>query len=451
MKATKTTSTQSKACIKKSGIYLFLLFILFSSGSSVLAQSLEVDTLKLNRQQYEELFLKQNLLLIAERLNIDQADALLLQAKLWPNPSVTIDGVNLWATKKQLAHLDNPLPPIFGNAAKNTQFSVQLEQLIQTAGKRKKLMELEKTSVDLAKQEFEDVLRNLKYEFRNNLTRLQYLELYKSVFIQQQQSVQNLLESYQKQLDLDNISQGEFIRLKVLQLELSKDINELTKEKNEVETELKIVLNVSAFTSLFIDEERFVPDVYDLKEMSLAHLYEQALEYRPDIKIVDLQNRHYSKLYSYEKSQRVPDLTIMTSYDRGGSIWPSYFGFGVSIDIPILNRNQGNIKFAKIGMGQTEILMSEKRIRVQAEIAQKLNNLLASISLYESIDLSYEQDLDRLLNSYTQNFANRNVSLLEYLDFQSAYLENKKIILESQRDIHLHLEELNYTIGKEIK
>jgi cobalt-zinc-cadmium efflux system outer membrane protein len=427
-----------------------LIFFFLICFSSTFAETLQSDTLKLSRAQYEELFLKQNLLLMAERFSISQADALLLQAKLWPNPSLSIDEVNLWSTRKQLANLDAPLPPVFGNFAKNTQFSVQIEQLIQTAGKRKKLMAMEQVSVELAKQQFEDLLRNLKFEFRNSLTHLQYLQLYRGVFIQQQQSVQDLLKSYQKQVESDNVSQGEFIRLKGLQLELSKEINELEKERNEAERELKILLNLSGPTTLFVTEEDFSPELSKLKEIHLERLYDLALNYRPDIKMADLENSHYAKLFAYEKAQRVPNLNVMSSYDRGSGIWPSFIGFGVAIDIPLFDRNQGNIKYAKLGMDQTKILLDEKQTRVKAEVSQGYKDLLAAIALYGSIEPEYEQDLDRLLGSYTRNFGSRNVSLLEYLDFQNAYLENKKIILESQRDIHLHLEELHYNTGTEL-
>src|SRR5690606_16600713 len=162
----------------------------------------------------------------------------------------------------------------------NTQFSVQVEQLIQTARKRKKLMALEQVSLDLTKQQFEELLRNLKFEFRNGLTRLQYLQLYRDIFIQQQLSVQNLLKNYQKQVENNNVSQGEFIRLRGLQLELSKEINELAKESNEAETELKVLLNITGSTTLLVNEGDFTPQVSELKEIRLEHLYEQALNYR---------------------------------------------------------------------------------------------------------------------------------------------------------------------------
>jgi len=430
-------------------VFFFLTDITLSFAQST-QQSTQSDTLTLNRQQYEELFLKQNLFLIAEKFSIKQADAVLLQAKLWPNPSITIDDVNLWATKHQLANLDTPLPPVFGNVAKNTQFSVQLEQLIETAGKRKKLMAMEQVSVDLAKQQFEDLLRNLKLEFRNNLTLLQYLQLYTKVFIQQQTSVQKLLANYQKQVENNNISKGEFVRLKVLQLELSKEINELTKQENEVQTNLKVMMSLPPHIDLIINDKALSHEIDRTKEIHLESLYEQALEYRPDVKIATLENTRYSKMFDYEKSQRVPNINFMGNYDRGGGIWPSFIGFGVAIDIPIFDRNQGNIKYARIGIDQTKILMEEKRLRVRSEVSQSYKDLISAIALYERIDSLYEQDLDTLLNSYTRNFSNGNISLLEYLDFQSAYLENEKIILESQRDINLHLEKLQYIIGKEI-
>lgn len=428
--------------------YWIVLFMLSAGLSSAFGQA-SSDTLKLNKQQYEELFLKQNLLLIAEKYNIDQASALLLQAKLWPNPSISIDEVNLWSTKKQLASLDRPLPPIFGDIAKNTQFSAQIEQLIQTAGKRKKRIAVEQISVDIAIQQFEEILRNLKLDFRTNISRLQYLQHYQQVYVQQQLSVQHFLKSYRKQVELRNVSQAEFIRLQALQLELSKEINALTKERNEVETELKIQLHVPS-ASLYVNDEKFIHDLQTLKGMSLASLYEQALSSRPDLKIADLENKQYAILHQYEQAQRVPNLTLKSSYNRGSGLWPNFLGFGLAIDLPLFDRNQGNTKHARLGMDQTHILLEEKHFRVRREVSQGYKNLLAAVAFYESIDPQYNQELEDLLSNYTRNFANRNISLLEYLDFQNAYLENKKIILESRRDLHLHLEELQYTIGTEI-
>lgn len=431
---------------------LFLLFVLLSflKTSNASVHLSQPDTLLLSKQQYEELFLKQNLLLLAEEYNINQAEALFMQAKLWPNPSLSIDEVNLWATKKQLANLDDPLPAIFGNTAKNTQFSLAFEQLIQTAGKRKKLMAVEELSSKIAKQEFEELLRNLKYELRSYLSRLEFLQEYQQVYLKQQFSVQRLLKNYERQVDNNNISQADFVRLQVLSFELLKEINDLSKERNEVEAEIKVLLHVDGPSTLKVQVENLPESITTLKNRSLAQLLEESLEERPDLKAAHLENVKTKDMLQYEKSLRVPDLTISGVYDRGGGIWPSFIGFGLAIDLPFFDRNQGAIQYAKLEVGKSEIMLKEKKMRVKAEVIKGYKDLINSLELYTGIKDGYEKSLDDLLSSYTRNFINRNIGLLAYLDFQGAYLDNKKIILESKRDVQIHLEELNHTIGKEI-
>lgn len=426
---------------------IIITFFLCFTLPTAFAQIIKRDTLSLTWQQYEELFLKQNLLLVAEKYNINQADALLLQAKLWPNPSLSIDNVNLWATKKQLAHLEEPLPAIFGKAAKNTQFSIQLEQLIQTAGKRNKQLAIEQLSVDLAKQEFEELLRNLKYQFRANLSRLQHLQQYQEEFLLHLKSVQSLIKGYQKQVENRNISKVEFLRLQVLQLELSTEINEIGRARNVIESELKISLNIIGTTSLWVSKKK-IPSV--LKGVSIEQLMEQALEVRPDLNILAIENRQNKIRLEYEKAHRIPDFTLMTGYDRGGGVWPSFLSFGIAFDIPIFNRNQGNIKHAQIGITQSSVLLEAMHLRVKAEVMKGYENVLNAMALYEEIGSTNPLEMKVLLANYTHNFANRNVSLLEYLDFQRAYLENTKIVLESERDVHLLFEELKYIVGIEI-
>ncbi len=415
-----------------------------------LAQAQEKDTLKLSRQQYEEIFLKQNLLLLAEKYKIDQAEALVLQAKLWPNPNLSLNDVNLWTSSKQLSYLDEPLPQVFGSAMKNTQFSVQLEQQIMTAGKRRKQINLENLGVTIAEQEFEDLLRQLKYEFRNTLTELQYLQLYSKVFFKQRDLVQNLLQAYKKQLDNNYISKGDYMRLQTLQFELSKEINELSKERNEKEKDLRIFLSITDQTSLWVLEDDFKPDLQKLQNIALLNLQDEFITNRPDLKRAELENKQFKSLLLYEKAQAIPDVSLNASYDRGGGVWPSFFGFGLAIDLPVFNRNQGAISYAKLGVENTNLRFSEIRLRAQAQLNQNYKDFTAAIEFYETIDVDFEQDLDDIFESYTRNFINRNISMLQYLDFQKAYLENKKIILESKKEIHLHLEKLQYHIGKEI-
>ena len=409
------------------------------------------DTLKLSREQAEAIFLKENLALIAEKLNISQAEAMVTQAKLWPNPTLEVEEVNLWATPSQLSVFGEELQGFSGGEfGRNQQISFSIEQLIITAGKRKKLIALEQVSVDKSEQYFEDLLRNLKIEFRNQLTLLQYHQLRWGIYQNQLISINQLVEAYKNQLDQGNVSQGEYIRLKAVGLEISQKINELNKEINETQKELKLLMRLPATSQLEINDDGYLIDVKQIKQIVLEDVIEQAKVNRPDMKIAELDESYFNNLYKYEKAQRTPDIHLKGAYDRGGNFMYNFIGFGLAIDLPVFSRNQGNIKHAQIGMEQSKVLYQQMQSNVENEIVLSYRNLISVVNFFEGIEPGYEDKLDELHTQYTKNFRERNMSMLEYLDFVDAYLENKEIILEAGKDVNEKTEEFNYTVGMDL-
>ncbi len=403
------------------------------------------DTIVLSRNQAEALFLDKNISLISEKLNIDIADAQVIQAKLWPNPTLTIGEINLWsnATAQQL-------PPLWGNYGKTQQVNAELEQLIQTAGKRKKLIAMEKVNAEIAKEYFKTFLRSLKIEFRDNLTDLQYNQAQEAVYQKQLSSMQTLLKAYANQVKQGNIGKGEYVRLKASELQYLKEINDLQKENNALQKELKVLMNLPATSFIKLTDEGFVPVNKNIEDINLANLMESAIENRPDMKVLKLGNEYNDNKYKYERAMRTPDVTLGISYDRGASLMNDFVGVGFSLDLPFFNRNQGNIKAAKVAINQGKLLTEEKTLSVQSEVLQAYQDFITTKKLYESADASFEGDLDKLLESYRKNFLQRNTSMLEYLDFVDAYLDNKSILLNSKKDLNKNLEELRYITGQEI-
>jgi outer membrane protein, heavy metal efflux system len=424
---------------------LFTLLIIIVSHKGVAQIAAITDTIVLSRTQAEALFLEKNISLISEKLNIDIADAQVIQAKLWPNPTLTIGEINLWnnATAQQL-------PPLWSNFGTTSQVTAELEQLIQTAGKRKKLIAMEKVGVDIAKEYFKTFLRNLKIEFRGNLTELQYTQAQEAVYKKQLSSMQSMLKGYGNQVAQGNIGRGEYIRLKASELQFLKEIADLRKENNALQKELKVLMNLPAASFIKLTYEGFVPDYKNIYNINLVNLMASAVENRPDMKVIKLGNEYNNNKYKYEKAMRTPDVTLGISYDRGASLMNDFVGVGFSLDLPFFSRNQGNIKAAKIAIDQGKLLTEEKTISVQSEVLQAYEDLVVTKKLYDSVETNYESDLDKLLESYRKNFLQRNTSMLEYLDFVDAYLDNKSILLNSKKDLNKNLEELRYIAGEEI-
>ena len=426
----------------KSFVFSYIL-ILYSFGVS--AQS---DTVYISAAQSEELFLRMNLQLLAEKFNIDKAEAAIVQAKLWPNPVFTLEPVNLWATSSQKEGRDEVVSPLFGSFGRNTALSAEMEQKIPTAGKRGKLLAAERISKDIAEQYFEELLRNLKIELRNTCGELIYLQEYQKVIEKQSTGLYKLVENQRRQQEQGNVSKSKLLRMEASALEIRSEYSELQREINRMQKNLKILLNFTSPAYIYITE--LVSSAKSPDSLSYDSLVDIALDSRPDLKASLYQSDYYEKILKYEKAQRVPDLSLKAGYDRAGNIIKNFVGFGFGIDLPLFNRNQGKIKEAQANIRQNATEVKHLTLVATSEVEEALKNYCAVYALMQKIGNENVSEADGMLTNYTKNFIDRNIGIVEFLDFFDAYKTSKKKLLEAKRNLYASYEELKFAVGAEL-
>ena len=263
-------------------------------------------------------------------------------------------------------------------------------------------------------------------------------------------SLKQLTTAYQRQVKLGHISKSEYIRLKALELEIAQKTNVIKAEINAAQKEINVLMRLSSDTNLVVTDDGFIKDSNAFMMLSIPDLIKEAKANRPDYKIASLHEASALIQLEYEKAQRVPDVTFKVDYDRGGNFMYNFVGFGLSFDLPVFDRNKGNIKHAELEIEQSKLLSQQLELTLENEVAAVYKDLLNAITFSKSIEAGYADTLNKMLNSYTQNFKEKNISILEYLDFMDAYLTNKTIILEASKEVNEKTEALNYTIGKDL-
>ncbi|WP_031527407.1 TolC family protein [Dyadobacter crusticola] len=428
--------------------YIAVLVVIASSFLFPLKTAAQ-DTIRINRKEAEALFLNNNLDLIAQKLSIQQAEASIIQARLWPNPEFSLDEVNLWATRNQLSSGER-IPPLFGNFGRNREFTAELSQLIETGGKRRKRIALESVSRDIAATYFAELIRELKMQLRSALHELAFQQAYLNVLETQNEAVGRLLSSFESQYKQGNVNKPELFRLRALKLELGQQIVESQKEINGLQKDLTVLLHTPASSYLVLESPEAI-DTNALAGLSLGNLTALAAANRPDGQISVLQQTYSQKRYDYEYAQRKPDLNVGMNYDRGGNFLLNFFGFGLKFDVPVFNRNQGAILESKIGINLAKVQADQTSKRIEAEVAVAFRNLQRSLSAYQNLDAAYSEELDNVLAAYTRYFIERKVNLVEYLDFFEAYISNKRTIFTTINQLQQSKEELAYVTGSEIQ
>ncbi|MFD2597484.1 TolC family protein [Sphingobacterium corticis] len=392
-------------------------------------------------QQLEAAFLENNYLLIASRFQIDQADAEIIQEKLWDNPNLSISEVNLWSnrTSEQFARL-------LGNYGRTQQFAIELEQLIETAGKRKKRVAIRTLEKQSAALDYEELMRELRKDLRDA-----YFEVYvlnqELTHLQQSLSMFGTLKStYRKQAEAQNISRADWLRVQA-------ELVTLEKEQLDLETELlealQVLRTLTNNSSLQATDFTFQDVPNHLQKNLPATMRALAMENNISIKRQENDVMMADKSLELELANSKPDLTFQVNYDRGGNIMQDFFGLGVSMDLPILNRNKGNIKVAQFQIKEEQA----KRSAVQSSLENKISSLAGQIGKYrQTLQQWSDHDSEgerQMLENYQKNMLNRQITLLEFIDFTQAWRASYQAMLATQKNFLNTYEELQLLVGND--
>lgn len=400
------------------------------------------DPLVLSKEKIEQDFLERNLEILAQKYHISQAEAEVIQAKLWHNPTITVSEINLWHNPTA-----ETLPYIYRNRGRHQQIAVELEQVIETAGKRKKRVRLQQLHVENEIITFQELLRNLKYDLRQTLTELQILQSEENLLSSQITLFENLAAAYEKQWKSGNVSEMEYVRIQAEKINFQNDLAFIKIDKSEKIQKIKTYMGLTNRNDIEISNslEHITHPLLRLQELSAI-----ALEHRSDYRMLLTQQEINKQQLLVEKAEKTPDITLNLNYDRGGNIMTNFFGIGIAMDLPLFNKNQGNIRRAELELEKNATLLSHHEITIANEVENIHRQLLALEQLLYNQNKEYETQLDNAFEKYTRNFQNRNISVMEFMDFTEAYINNKKNIIDHKGSYLKTFEELQYLIGKDI-
>ena len=394
------------------------------------------DTLRLQLPEAEKMFLDSNLQLLAQRYSIDANKALVIQARLWPNPNFSVGHTLYSGTLHQFFPL-----------GANDETTFGLSQTILLAGKRNKQIQLALANVKLTEFQFFDLLRTLKYTLRTDFFHIYYLRESAKVYDEEIKALNQIVAAFTEQQGKGYISEKEVVRIKAQLYSFQSEYSDLINQVNEVESELRLILQVKP--NFFIDP---VPDTAGISRLDpslipLTTLVDSAWHNRTDLQIARTNVNINQLNYNYQKALAVPDLSLSLGYDEAGSFLYSYYGIGASIDLPVFNRNQGNIKSAKAQIANTIATQRSVQATVEENVATSLQKAFAQQKLYQTIDPKFYRDFDRLLHEVVSNYQRRNISILDFLDFYDSYKQNTLQLNTIQYNRVSAFEDINYYTG----
>jgi len=375
--------------------------------------------------------------LLSERYRIDASKAVVLQARLWDNPTLSTEWNAYNPTKKRVL-----------DVAKGGEKIISLEQVLVTAGKRSKQVALAIENSQMTEYEFLDLLRTLKFELRSNFFDIYFLQNTLNRYQRQINTIQSTVTAFEEQYEKNNVSLRELLRLKALLFQLNNDKTEILFQIAEKQKSLKTLLNTNQRVVPLVNETEL--NRYFLNGYTIAALSELALQNRGDVKVIESLTRQAEINYKLQKSLAVPNLRIGATYDQSGSYVNNYTGITLGADLPFFNKNQGNIKASKSMIDYQKGIQSQKTNAVSNEIAEAFQKVRYVENMVQSVDTKFTDQFEQLNKGVLENFQKGNLTLLEFIDFIETYSESIKELNRLKADRVGAYEELNFTVGQEL-
>lgn len=272
-----------------------------------------------------DIFLQQNLQLVAGRYDISSAEAEKLTARLRPNPQVSFA-----ATDFPLAFSLQALNP--------PTLDYSVSQTFETAGKRQKRMDVADAQVQVAQAQFEMTVWQLTNDVKKKFYAVLLARSLYDLAKENQSTFEQIVEHTRDVFKLGEISGLDLQRLEVEKIKFDTDLANSERDYEVALRDLRLALGGN-YPSTELEVAGSM-EYYQTFDFSFDDLREKALAARPDLKVAKLTEKVADASIRLQNAMKIPDLTLTGGIEQVRNDVSTY-NIGVSIPLPVYDRNQG--------------------------------------------------------------------------------------------------------------
>jgi cobalt-zinc-cadmium efflux system outer membrane protein len=384
-----------------------------------------------------QLAIEHNQSMRAQRLNVDQSKANEITAALKPNP--------VYTTTNEDFPIFNPNQLIADNLRNNQEFLQSISYTFERGGKRQKRITVAQDTTDVVSKSVADFERQLKFQvaqaFVNVLLAKSSLEFSKDDL----KDFSEVVSINKSRLDAGDISEADYLKIALQKLQLEQDVSaaELGLEQSKA-----VLRQLVGFETVAEDYDVLGELGHKKYVIGPDEIARQALLQRPDFLAAQSAVKLADDTVALAYGNRARDLTGEWEYKRNGPV--NGVGFGFSIDLPVHDRNQGEIARSKVAARQAGESQSAARASVLTDVVNAYSGFKANdriVSLYESGYLE-QATQSRQISNYA--YRKGATSLLDLLDAERSYRAVQLAYRQALSAYMLSAEQINLVVGKQV-
>lgn len=385
--------------------YIVLISVITLSSYSFAQEALQ-DSLSLN--SFLNRVEKNNLSLLAERYNVNIADAEVAAAKVMPDPEVTFE------VHKEEYHLE-------------------LGYTLELGNKRGARVSVAKSERDIAQLSLENYFQELRAEstiaFIDAVMNRELLKVKEQSY----KYIQELNASDSIRLLVGEIDQNDWRQTK---LEVTTMLNEVYQQEAEYKASLALLNQYMGEHGALLHVSRGKWQDFN-KEYILADLIPTAMHNRIDVMLATKETELVNNQLRLAKRERLIDIDLMVGYERDWhGLWPNRetVKAGVTVPLPFSNFNKGTLKAAKFAQKQKEYETRNTKLEIETEVTQAFFFYEAAKKQVNQFKGNVLSDSEKVLESMVYQYMRGEASILEVLVARRTNNEVQEQYIEALRN-----------------
>jgi cobalt-zinc-cadmium efflux system outer membrane protein len=367
--------------------------------------------------------------------HIASVQGLLTQAGLRPNPDFAVQTENWRAWENPGFRFGQDLDLfVFGS------------QTIETGGKRERRIDLARQELKVAQLE-KDVIRwKIRQDVRLAWLQAQLAQKELELLQENGRYLEQIVEYHRVRVEQGAIAEAELIRvlLERQRLAIAEQASALEAEGRRIS--LLKAMGVAPGSMEFRLPDR-MPDAVPPADPSLQALNERTNRAHPAAALSRALVERARAQVELEKSLARSDVTFAVGYKRTAG-FDTLLG-GLSIPIPLFNKNQGNIQYSERDAARAEAEAEGAMTVRTAEIAAALAGVKRRQEMLRDMEKGVLQQSEEALRISLGAYQEGGVELLRLLDAQRVRNEIRLLYTRTQMEYIISLAELEAAVGEE--
>jgi len=392
------------------------------------------NTTRISLDEAIDLALAHNHAIKANRTLILQNQAQEITANLRPNPTLGLD--------TQFVPFFSPQYFSGDNLNQVQQFDVGIGYLFERGHKRQRRLQAARDQTAVTRAQVADAERTLAFNVGQQFVNVLLAESTLQFALEDLKGFQQTVDISEIQLKAGYIGEGDYLKIKLQLLQFQTDVSAARLARVQALTGLRELLGYDAVSADF----DVIGDLaYQPLQANLETLQSRALRNRPDFRAAQLGVTAARSQILLAKANAKVDVNGTYDFTHvSGENTASIFA---NFDLPIFNRNQGEILRTNHALTQAEEQEQSASDTVLSDVSNAYEAVKSNdevVQLYMSGYLKQAQD-SRDISEYA--YKRGAASLLDYLDSERSYRATQLAYRQALASYMTALEQLKQALG----